>query len=108
MIGAFVGYFLVSLFKMNSWRHWFLAMIASSLTACFINRLAYRPLRSSPRLASFITALGASTFLRYLAALLWEPHSRGYPQTINFKVLVLHLGQKRIDHQYAAVVHFFP
>ncbi len=96
MIGAFVGYFLVSLFKMNLLAALVLAMIASSLTACFINRLAYRPLRSSPRLASFITALGASTFLRYLAALLWEPHSRGYPQTINFKVLVLHLGQSAL------------
>jgi branched-chain amino acid transport system permease protein len=71
-------------------------MIASSLTACFINRVAYRPLRTSPRLASFITALGASTFLRYLAALIWEPRSRGYPQTMNIEVLALRLGHSKL------------
>ncbi len=92
MIGAFVGYFLVSVFKMNLLAALFLAMTAGLLTACFINRMAYRPLRSSPRLASFITALGASTFLRYLAALVWLPHVRAYPPTFNFKVLIFHLG----------------
>jgi branched-chain amino acid transport system permease protein len=71
-------------------------MLASALTACFINRVAYRPLRTSPRLASFITALGASTFLRYLAALIWEPRSRGYPQTMNIEVLTLRMGHSTL------------
>ncbi len=96
MIGAFVGYFLVSIFKMNLLVALGLAMLASCLTACCINRLAYRPLRTSPRIASFITALGASTFLRYLAALLWKPHSRGYPETLNIKVLTLQIGHSTL------------
>jgi branched-chain amino acid transport system permease protein len=96
MIGAFVGYFLVSIFKVNLLVALVVAMVASALTACFINRVAYRPLRTSPRLASFITALGASTFLRYLAALVWEPHSRGYPQTMDIKVLVLRVGHSAL------------
>ena len=96
MIGAFVGYFLVSIFKMNLLVALGLAMLASCLTACFINRVAYRPLRTSPRIASFITALGASTFLRYLAALLWKPHSRGYPETLNIKVLTLQIGHSTL------------
>jgi branched-chain amino acid transport system permease protein len=96
MIGAYVGYFLVSIFKTNLLVALGGAMLASALTACFINRAAYRPLRTSPRLASFITALGASTFLRYLAALIWEPRSRGYPQTMNIEVLVLRLGHSTL------------
>jgi branched-chain amino acid transport system permease protein len=96
MIGAFVGYFLVSIFKVNLLVALVVAMVASALTACFINRVAYRPLRTSPRLASFITALGASTFLRYLAALVWEPHSRGYPQTMDIKVMVLRVGHSAL------------
>jgi branched-chain amino acid transport system permease protein len=96
MIGAYVGYFLVSIFKANLLVALGGAMLASALTACFINRVAYRPLRTSPRLASFITALGASTFLRYLAALIWEPRSRGYPQTMNIEVLVLRLGHSTL------------
>ncbi len=96
MIGAYVGYFLVSIFKTNLLVALGGAMLASALTAFFINRVAYRPLRTSPRLASFITALGASTFLRYLAALIWEPRSRGYPQTLNIEVLVLRLGHSTL------------
>jgi branched-chain amino acid transport system permease protein len=91
MIGAFVGYFLVS-YKVNLLVALVLAMFAGLFTACFINRLAYRPLRTGPRLASFITALGASTFLRYLAALIWGPHARAYPHTLDFKVLALQFG----------------
>lgn len=96
MIGAYVGYFLVSIFKTNLLVALIGAMLASALTACFINRAAYRPLRTSPRLASFITALGASTFLRYLAALIWEPRSRGYPQTMNIEVLTLRMGHSTL------------
>jgi branched-chain amino acid transport system permease protein len=92
MIGAFVGYYLVTIYKMNLVLALVLAMFASALTACLINRLAYRPLRTSPRLASFITALGASIFLRYLAALIWEPHSRAYPKTMSFELLSLQIG----------------
>ena len=92
MIGAFTGYFLVAKFRMNLLLALVLSMVVSGIVACTINRLAYRPLRTSPRLASFITALGASTFLRYLGALLWEPHARAYPPTFHFEVLTLRIG----------------
>jgi len=92
MIGAFTGYFLVAKLRMNLLLALLLSMVTSGLVACTINRLAYRPLRMSPRLASFITALGASTFLRYLAALLWGPEARAYPPTFRFEVLTLRLG----------------
>ena len=64
MIGAFVGFFMVSVFKVNLIAALIIAMMASGLVALLIDRMAYRPLRTSPKLAAFITALGASTFLR--------------------------------------------
>ena len=48
MIGAFTGYFLVAKFRMNLLAALLLAMLVSALVACAINRLAYRPLRTSP------------------------------------------------------------
>ena len=69
-----------------------IAMMASGLVALLIDRMAYRPLRTSPKLAAFITALGASTFLRYLAALVWEPHARAYPTTFEFTVMHIPFG----------------
>jgi branched-chain amino acid transport system permease protein len=92
MIGAFVGYLLISNFHMNLFLALIIAMFASGLTAYLLEYLAYRPLLNGPRMALFITALGASTFLRNLAALIWEPHSRAYPATLDFPVYTLHFG----------------
>ncbi|KYZ75695.1 ABC transporter permease [Anaerosporomusa subterranea] len=92
MIGAFVGYFLISIFQMNLFIALILAMLASGLTAFLIDRLAYRPLRNGPRLAVFITALGASMFLRNLAALFWEPHARAYPATLSASIMNFSVG----------------
>lgn len=86
MIGAFVGYLLITHFHLNLFAALIIAMIASGFTAFLLERLAYRPLRTGPKLALFITALGASTFLRNLAALVWEPHARAYPPTFDFSV----------------------
>ncbi|HWQ62713.1 MAG TPA: branched-chain amino acid ABC transporter permease [Negativicutes bacterium] len=96
MIGAFVGFFLISTFKINLFAALGIAMLASGLVAVMIDRLAYKPLRQSPRMAAFITALGASTFLRYLGALVWEPHSRAYPPTFDFTVLTLNIGSQQL------------
>lgn len=92
MIGAFVGYLLITTFHMNLFAALIAAMIVSGFTAYLLERLAYRPLRTGPRLALFITALGASTFLRNLAALIWEPHARAYPPTFDFSVTTFYIG----------------
>jgi branched-chain amino acid transport system permease protein len=47
-----------------------------------IERLAYRPLRSAPRLAPLITAMGVSMLLQALAMVVWEPSPKPYPQLI--------------------------
>lgn len=41
------------------------AMAVSTLVAILLERIAYRPLRSAPRLIPLITAIGASFFLEY-------------------------------------------
>ena len=75
MIGAF-GALTTSLvlFKGNT-ALWTLpvmilgAVIASVTTAVLMERFAYRPLRSAPRLAPLITAIGVSVFLQELGRL---------------------------------------
>ena len=62
MIGAFVGLIMVAVYKVN----FFLAMLAAMAVcvplAVLIERVAYRPLRRSTRLAPLISALGVSIF----------------------------------------------
>jgi branched-chain amino acid transport system permease protein len=56
-----------------------LAMAASALLGVTIEALAYRPVRSAPRLTPLITAIGVSLFLQNAAMLLFTPDPRRYP-----------------------------
>jgi branched-chain amino acid transport system permease protein len=55
-----------------------------------VERVAYRPLRSAPRLAPLITAIGVSIVLQHLALLVWSRNIIAFPQIIELKLY--HLG----------------
>ncbi len=86
MVGAFVSYFAVSRFQMPLWfaalgvpEPWgsllgsilviVLSMAVCALLAFTIERVAYKPLRTAPRISALITAIGISFFLEYYGAL---------------------------------------
>lgn len=56
------------------------------LTALLIERTAYRPLRSAPRLAPLITAIGASIVLQNLAMVLWGRQYLAFPPILEVQV----------------------
>ena len=45
----------------------------------FHRKIAYRPLRNSPRLAPLITAIGMSILLQTLAMIIWKPNPKAFP-----------------------------
>ena len=55
------------------------AMAVAALLGVSIELLAYRPVRSAPRLTPLITAIGVSLFLQNAAMLLFSPNPRPYP-----------------------------
>ncbi|HET9652746.1 MAG TPA: branched-chain amino acid ABC transporter permease, partial [Usitatibacter sp.] len=55
-----------------------------------VERVAYRPLRSAPRLAPLITAIGVSIILQHLALLVWSRNIIAFPQIIELRLF--HLG----------------
>ncbi|MEQ1824030.1 MAG: branched-chain amino acid ABC transporter permease [Fimbriimonadaceae bacterium] len=55
------------------------SMLVCTVAAFFIERFAYRPMRSQPRIASLITAIGLSLLLQYSAQIFLL---NGTPQTI--------------------------
>ena len=78
MIGAFAGYFTATFLKNIGFLNasplasiisialmMVVAAIVATLVAVAIERVAYRPLRNSPRLVLLIAAIGASFFLQY-------------------------------------------
>jgi branched-chain amino acid transport system permease protein len=44
-----------------------------------IEKIAYRPLRNSPKLAPLITAIGMSILLQTLAMMIWKPNYKAFP-----------------------------
>jgi len=70
MVGAFVGFSILSLLSGTLGDEWggilvamVLAMVAVGFLGVFIQRIAYRPLLSAPRLSILITAVGVSLVL---------------------------------------------
>ncbi|MDF1482498.1 branched-chain amino acid ABC transporter permease [Extensimonas sp. H3M7-6] len=67
-----------------------LILLLATLIACtvaaalnfVIEKVAYRPLRNSPRLAPLITAIGMSILLQTLAMILWKPNYKPYPMLL--------------------------
>ncbi len=60
-----------------------IAMVVCALLNFTIEKLAYRPLRNSPRLAPLITAIGMSILLQTIAMIIWKPNPKSYPSMLS-------------------------
>ncbi|MCL2736844.1 MAG: branched-chain amino acid ABC transporter permease [Propionibacteriaceae bacterium] len=79
MIGAFVGYFSMTSFHMGFVEALITAMAVCTVLGVTIERIAYRPLRNSPRIAVLITAIGVSLILEYTMMYFFGASVRSYP-----------------------------
>jgi branched-chain amino acid transport system permease protein len=88
MVGALTSWSIIGLMKdaMPDAPGWLVLLIATVI-ACIvaatlnfvIEKVAYRPLRNSPKLAPLITAIGMSLLLQTLAMIIWKPNYKPYP-----------------------------
>ena len=88
MVGALTSWSIISLMQESMpGTPGYIILIISLLIACVvagtlnfvIEKVAYRPLRNSPKLAPLITAIGMSIFLQTMAMILWKPTYKSYP-----------------------------
>ena len=77
------------------------AILISVLVAIITERIAYRPLRSAPRLVPLITAIGASFFWQYYFRGLYGSSLIPFPQ---FEMLTGKVGFLGLDFQKADIV----
>lgn len=86
------GYFMI--FAMAS-LPWFIAvpvvLLVTVLLGVTIERVAYRPLRSAPRMSVMISAIGVSYLLQNLATYLFTALPKGYPE-IPFLKKIFQIG----------------
>jgi len=79
MLGGYLAFFAVSLFVMPWWAAALLAVILTSAFGVGLERVAYRPLRDSPRISIMISAIGASFLLENLAIVLFDARPKAFP-----------------------------
>lgn len=97
MVGAFVGYFTLMYAGVETINlphpapmllALMVAMLASALASAVLavvtERLAYRPLQGSSRIAALLTALGVSLLLQNLGIQVFTAEQKGYPETREF------------------------
>ncbi len=86
MVGAMVSWTVVTLLADSGLPGWLMMLISlvCAIVVCAvlnfaIEKMAYRPLRTAPRLAPLITAMGVSLLLQTLAMIIWKPNPKPYP-----------------------------
>ena len=85
MVGAFVGYFSLTIFGTNIIVAMAFSMLVCAVLGVLIEKIAYRPLRNSTRIAALITAIGVSLFLEYATIFILGPAQKVFPEAA-FKI----------------------
>jgi branched-chain amino acid transport system permease protein len=79
MLGAFFAFTFITFLHLPFFLAFILAMACCSACGMLLDIVAYRPLRTSPRLAALITAIGMSIFLQNLAMVIWGSRPKPFP-----------------------------
>ncbi|MDB5037614.1 MAG: High-affinity branched-chain amino acid transport system permease protein LivH [Bacteriovoracaceae bacterium] len=106
MLGAVTGFFVAPLFgrPVHPSLGLFLSVLLISMVVCsivglLIERIAYRPLRKSPRINCLITAIGVSLFIQYFTQLdfIFGAIPQSYPELIE-RQIVFSIGGLEISN----------
>lgn len=114
MIGAFSGYYLAMLFAFTTFTGgasvWMavlillLSMAVCSLLGFTLEKLAYKPLRNSPKLTILITAIGVSLFLEYGGQLVFGADPKSFPTLVENKSLFTIAGAAVFSNSIIVIV----
>ena len=66
MMGAFLGFYLVTVAKLPVWQALILAMLGAAALGVLVELIAFRPLRKAPDVAPMVCTLGLSVVLQNL------------------------------------------
>ncbi|PJI10107.1 MULTISPECIES: branched-chain amino acid ABC transporter permease [Clostridium] len=105
MMGAFFGFFAATSFKLPFIPTLIIAMLGSALLGIIIEKIAYKPLRNSPKLSLLITAIGMSLLLENGSRLdfIFGPDYRTYPSNL-LPSKVINFGSLRLDSLHIIII----
>lgn len=91
MFGAFTAYFLITKWDCPVYVVFVITVCVTALLGFAVEKIAYRPLRSAPRISLLITAVGVSLFMEYFLSLksLFGPDYIAFPRPFDVQLFDL-------------------
>lgn len=104
MMGAFVGYFCLTTLHLGVLESLVISMAVCMLLGVMIERIAYKPLRNSTRIAVLITAIGVSLFLEYIMVYFVGAEVRAYPASDSWLTTTFTIGEISISVMQITII----
>lgn len=106
MLGAYVTYFMMTLYGFGFWPAMLVSMLSLALLGAVVERVVFRPLAKQSHVSMFISAIGLLMVIENSVIVAWGPRAyripNPYPGIIN--VLEITMTKQRLLVIVAAVV----
>ncbi|MGI5998371.1 MAG: branched-chain amino acid ABC transporter permease [Lutispora sp.] len=89
MIGAYIGFACTTFLGMSFIPALIVSMISTAVLGVIVEKVAYKPIRKSTRIAALITAISVSLFLEYGMMYFVKPETRTFPEVLSSKNITL-------------------
>lgn len=89
MVGAYVGFALTTFFHLGFFPALIISMLVCAVLGVVIEKVAYKPIRKSTRIAALITAISVSLLLEYGMMYFVKPETRTFPKVLPDKQISL-------------------
>lgn len=97
MVGAYVGFALTTFLHLGFLPSLLISMVVCSVLGMVIEKIAYKPIRNSTRIAALITAISVSLFLQYTMMYFVKPDTRTFPEVLASKRITFFNGNVILD-----------
>ena len=89
MVGSYTAMVMMTMAGLPFVVALLVSMVLCAVFGVVIERVAYKPLRSSPRISALITAIGVSLLLQNSSQLIFSPNPQPFPVTIKAPPLII-------------------
>lgn len=98
MVGAYAGYLALTSLNLPFIPALIVAMAVAALLGVLVERIAYKPLRNSPRITLLITAIGMSLLIENVWQKVFSSTPRTYPNIFagSYNILGISIDQSRL------------
>lgn len=97
MVGAYVGFALTTFLDLSFLPSLLISMAVCSILGIVVEKVAYKPIRNSTRIAALITAISVSLFLEYTMMYFVKPDTRTFPEVLESKRMTFLGGSVILD-----------